>query len=201
MINEIENKNSLNEMSDLEHDKNQLEMMRYRVNNLSYILGMLGIFASLLGAFILLNSMNPINAFVIVKILLNIFILLGGFLAVEKTKNYSKNASIFLVGLGVVCAVRMFIFPWIIMDNYNKFVTAYNNGTSTAEYKKWIGATITGYYENGAVRWLDHSGVFRGIAAIVFLAAAAALLISAGVIGFIRSKKLTNYLNSLNGEK
>ena len=39
MINDIENKNSLNEMSDLEHDKNQLEMMRYRVNSLSYILG------------------------------------------------------------------------------------------------------------------------------------------------------------------
>ena len=128
--------------------------------------------------------------------------MLGGFLAVEKTKNYSKTASIFLVGLGGICVVRMFIFPLIIMNNYGKFVEAYNNGADTSPYKKWIGSTITGYYESGsAARWLDHSGYFRGVAAMILLAAAAALLIFAGVIGFIRSKKLTNYLNSLNQEK
>ena len=201
MINDIENKSSLNEMSDLEHDKNQLEMMRYRVNNLSYTLGLLGIFASILGAFVLLNSMNPTNALVIVKILVNIGILLGGFLCVEKAKNYSKGGSITLVGLGGVCAFRIFLFPLVIMTNYAGFVDAFNKGESTAKYEKWIGMTITGYYKNNTTRWLDHSGYTRAILAIVLLAAAAALLIAAGVIGFIRSTKLTNYLNSLNQEK
>ncbi len=201
MINEIENKNSLNEMSDLEHDKNQLEMMRYRVNSLSYTLGMVGILLSMLGAFVLLNSMNPNNALVIVKILVNIAILLGGFLCVEKTKHYSKPASFGLIGFGAVCVIRMFVYPLIIMTNYSKYVSARNAGTSTVEFEKWLGKTITGYYTNGAVRWLDHSGTTRGILAMVLLAGAAACLIAAGIIGFIRSTKLTNYLNSLNQEK
>lgn len=201
MINDIENKNSLNEMSDLEHDKNQLEMMRYRVNSLSYILGMFGILLSLLGAFILLNSMNPNNALVIVKILVNIFILLGGFLAVEKTKNYSKKASIFLVGLGGLCVLRMFIYPWILWSNYDGYSKALKEGKSTKEFENWLGATITGTHAGKTVRWLSESGIVRAIFAIVLLAGAAALLITAGVIGFIRSTKLTNYLNSLNQEK
>ena len=40
MINDIENKNSQKLMSDLEYAKNDTEMMRYRVNGLSYKLGL-----------------------------------------------------------------------------------------------------------------------------------------------------------------
>ena len=43
MMNNVENKNDLNKMSDLEFGKNKVEMMRYRENSLSYKLGMAGI--------------------------------------------------------------------------------------------------------------------------------------------------------------
>ena len=75
MINDIENKNSQKLMSDLEYAKNDTEMMRYRVNGLSYKLGLCGMICSLLGAFICLNSFNPNNFQVIIVILLNIVIL------------------------------------------------------------------------------------------------------------------------------
>ena len=108
MINEVENTNSLNQMSDLEHDKNELEMMRYRENHLSYNIGIIGIFASLMACFISLNSTNPITAVVVVKVLLNIVILLGGFLCIEKAKAYSKQASIGLMVFGAICFARIF---------------------------------------------------------------------------------------------
>ena len=111
MINEVENTNSLNQMSDLEHDKNQLEMMRYRENHLSYNIGIIGIFASLLACFISLNSTNPITAVVVIKVLLNIIILLGGFLCIEKAKAYSKQGSIGLIVFGGICFARIFWIP------------------------------------------------------------------------------------------
>ena len=45
--------------------------------------------------------------------------------------------------------------------------------------------------------YLPQSGVFRGVAAIIFLAAAAALFIVAGYLGMVRSRRLTTYLNSI----
>ena len=42
-MNNVENKNDLNKMSDLEFGKNQVEMMRYRDNSLSYKLGLGGL--------------------------------------------------------------------------------------------------------------------------------------------------------------
>ena len=67
MINEVENNNSLTQMSDLEHDKNQLEMMRYRENRLSYMLGFVALIASILACFIthyttLLTSPSPLSS-------------------------------------------------------------------------------------------------------------------------------------------
>ena len=87
MINERENNNSLNKMSDLEYTKNDTEMMRYRVNGLSYKLGLVAMISSLLGAFICLNSIQPKDWQVIFIIFINIIVLLGGFLAAEMVKN------------------------------------------------------------------------------------------------------------------
>ena len=67
MINDVENKDSLNRMSDLEFDKNSVEMLRYRTNKLSYTIGLLGIGFSLLAAFILFNSMAVNTPFVLFK--------------------------------------------------------------------------------------------------------------------------------------
>ncbi len=199
MINEVDNNNSLNQMSDLEHDKNQLEMMRYRENRLSYNIGIIGIFSSLLACFICLNSTNPITAVVVIKVLLNIVILLGGFLCIEKSKAYSKQASIGLIVFGAVCFARIFWIPLQLLTYFPKYM-AYINGSSTDKtFEKYLGKTITSAYSGAAdsIRWLPASGTFRGVFAIIFLLIAAAAFIGAGVIGYIRSTKLSNYLDSL----
>jgi hypothetical protein len=202
MINEMENKPSLNEMSDLEFDKNKLEMMRYRANGLSYMLGFGGIAFSVLAAFISLNSFNPNSVLVIVKILLNVFILLFGFLCCEKAKAYSKNGSLVLIGLGGICAARIFWVPLQLIIYFNKFKAALDAGEKTADYEKYIGKTITGYYKgDNTVRWLTANGNFRGIVAILFLALAATCFIIAGLIGVKRSVKLSGYMNSIKESK
>lgn len=200
MINEMENKPSLDQMSDLEFDKNKLEMMRYRANGLSYMLGFGGIACSVLAAFVCLNSFNPNNVSVIVKILLNVFILLFGFLCCEKTKAYSKQASLVMVGLGAICFARIFWVPLQLIVKFNGFQKALENGEDLKEYKNSLGAAITSFYEEGTnkFKWLSANGNFRGILAIVLLCCAAAFFIVSGVVGYMRSVKLSKYLNSIS---
>jgi len=81
MINEMEKNKTMSKMSDLEFDKNSVEMMRYRNNKLAYSLGLGGLAFGVLASFIILNSMAAITVQVILCIFLNIFMLLAGFLA------------------------------------------------------------------------------------------------------------------------
>lgn len=120
MMNNVENKNDLSKMSDLEFGKNKVEMMRYRENSLSYKLGMGGIGASVLACFFCLNAFNPIDVATLIAIMLNIVILLGGFLCVEKSKSYSFGGSIGLVVFGGVCLARIFWIPaFYLLAHYN----------------------------------------------------------------------------------
>lgn len=203
MINEQEKKATLNKMSDLEYQKNDTEMMRYRPNTLSHKLGLLGMGASILGAFICLNSMSPTNIQVLLIIMINIVILLGGFLAAEKTKSYSKTGSIAEIVFGGVCAARMFYIPLVLIVNYATYsecVAAgdtesekYNNAASN------LGATITSKDRHlVANAFLPSSGTFRGVTAMIFFAIAALCFIAAGVIGYMRAQKLSTYLDSIN---
>lgn len=219
MINEIENKNSQKNMSDLEYAKNDTEMMRYRVNGLSYKLGLFAMICSLLGAFICLNTYNPNNFQVILIIMLNIVILLGGFLAAEKVKNYSKAGAIGQIVFGGICFARIFYIPLIILINFSKYINAYNwlqdNPTVTdkditgqyttamSEASKYLGATITSYYTSSkqANAFLPANGYFRGVASIILFVCAGALFIAAGVIGYLRAKRLSTYLESINIKK
>ena len=75
-MNNVENKNDLNKMSDLEFGKNQVEMMRYRDNSLSYKLGLGGLVFSVLACFFCLNGFNPTSFTTLIAIMLNIVILL-----------------------------------------------------------------------------------------------------------------------------
>lgn len=216
MLNDIENKTTLNGMSDLEFDKNKVEMMRYRANGLSYKLGFVAIIFSVLAAFMSLNSFQPITAVVIIKIMMNVVILLGGFLFCEQAKNYSTKASIGLMVLGGVCVARIFWIPLQLIVKYNQLVSfqaekeqikeAGGNITDIQakidEIGKTLGATITSEFDGGyAVSWLPHSGNFRGIVAIVFLICAAVAFIFAGYLGFIKSKKLNAYMESIKDVK
>lgn len=219
MINEQENKASLNKMSDLEYSKNDTEMMRYRVNGLSNKLGLLGMVFSLLGAFICLNSFNPKDVQTILIILLNVVVLLGGFLAAEKAKNYSKQGSIAQIVFGGICFARIFYVPLLLMINYNNFVSGFKKYLETKDtadkaayevYEKYLGATITNgtkvsldasTNETYLVSYLSCDGNFRAIIAMVFFALAGVAFVAAGIIGYMRAKKLATYLNSLVEKK
>ena len=259
MINEQEKRNTLNKMSDLEYQKNDVEMMRYRSNGLSHKLGIFAMMFSLLGCFICLNSMKPSDIQVLIIIMINIVILLGGFLAAERAKTYSFKGSIALIVFGGICVGRMFYMPLGLITNYNAYVgmladqktytsisTKLNSGAELATteqeaLKKLVdiateaakqaqtevpadtvivddalktvaasiktmrgsvlGETIT--YKDGsnvAIAFLPSDGNFRGISAMILFAIAAALFITAGVIGVLRARKLSNYLDSLKAK-
>lgn len=202
MMNNVENKNDLNKMSELEFGKNKVEMMRYRDNSLSYKLGFGGLAFSILACFVCLNSFNPHNVMTIFAIMLNVVILLGGFLCIEKSKAYSFGGSIGLVTFGAICAARIFWIPLQIIIQYGSYTTWVKNGKVPADEPdiSYLGMTITTENKD-QLTYLPTDGTVRGIMAIVFLVAAAALFIAAGYIGMQRSRKLTTYLNSINDKK
>lgn len=198
MMNNVENKNDLNKMSDLEFGKNKVEMMRYRDNSLSYKLGLGALAFSVLACFFCLNGFNPNSFTTLLAIMLNIVVLLGGFLAVEKSRAYSAKGSIALVVFGGVCIARIFWIPLLMIIHYNAWVAEGKENNS--EHIKFIGKTITTDNQN-QLTFLPTDGNIRGVFAIICLIAAAILFIAAGYIGVVRSRKLTTYLNSINQKK
>ena len=182
-----------------EKDTNlESEMMRYRNNSLSYKLGFGGIAFSIFAAFICLNGFNPNSFLVIIKILMNIAILLFGFLNVEKAKSYSKKGSIVLIGLGVVNILRMFWVPLLLIINYNAWLGAAEE--DKAQYTSILGKTITSR-SNDLLTYLPQDGNFRGILAMVLLIISASFFIASGVIGYKKSVQLENYMSSLKENK
>ena len=187
--------------NDIETTKS--EMMRYRVNSTSYTLGFIGIGLSLLAAFVCLNSTRPATVSVIIKILMNIAILLFGFLCVEKAKAYSRQASWALVGIGGVCALRILWIPLQLITNWSKWLAAEAAGDAEGmnQAGKYLGETITGYLSDAAVRWLPNDGYFRGYAAIALLAVASVCFIVAGLYGVKRAVRLENFMKTLEAGK
>ncbi|MBQ9899573.1 MAG: hypothetical protein IJM36_00425 [Acholeplasmatales bacterium] len=231
MMNNVENKNDLNKMSDLEFGKNKVEMMRYRENSLSYKLGMAGIGASVLACFFCLNAFNPINFATLIAIMLNIVILLGGFLCIEKSKSYSFGGSVALIVFGGVCIGRIFWIPvFYLLAHYNPWksdsaalkvatkaletASKEENAADIDKYTKEV-ANLTSKVEAhekflgktitsnnyNKLTYLPTDGNVRAILAIVALVVAAAFFIAAGYIGVVRSRKLSTYLNSINQKK
>lgn len=200
MINELEKKSSFKAMSDLEITKNSVEMLRYRNNKLAYAFGIGGVAASLLAAFICMNSMNPSNFLVIFKIILNVFILLFGFLCCEKAKTYQVRGSFYLIGLGVICFLRILWIPLQLITKYHDWQAAVESGDDAAQQAagEFLGATVT---NSNQVAWLPNSGDVRGLIAIGLLVVAGALMIVGGVLGFMKAKKLAAYLDSLKETK
>lgn len=179
-------------------DNLECEMMRYRNNGLSYKLGFGGIACSIFAAFICLNSFNPNSFLVIIKILMNIAILLFGFLSIEKAKAYSKQGSITLMVIGGINIARMFWVPLLLIINFANWKNA--PAAEKAQYESILGKTITND-TNNLINYLPQDGYFRGIFAMILLAASAAFFIAAGVIGYKRAVKLNNYMESLKENK
>ena len=196
MINEQKERNVLTKMSDLEYTKNDLEMMRYRNNKLAYALGLGGMAFAILAVFFELNSINAGTFNTMVIISMSVLILLGGFLGCEKTKNYSKGGCISLFVFAGVSLANMYN-PILLIYYYKEFKA----GSESA--KSFLGPSVYSNLESSATSahgyfWAD--GNVRGAFIIVFIIASAALFVAGGVIGYLRSKKLTDYLTSIGSK-
>lgn len=213
MINEQKERNTLTKMSDLEYSKNDVEMMRYRPNKLTYWLGLGGMMLSLLACFFGLNSLNSGTANTFAIIMINIVVLLGGFLAVEQAKSYNPVGCVTLVAFGGLSFARIFYYPllmFIFFGDFSKYVDGYIANTLTEEEAStynfaasMLGPSVKGAYlkENVANAYFFPNGNVRAIFMIIFLSLSAAMFIAGGIIGFMKAKKLNTYLESINQKK
>jgi hypothetical protein len=212
-------------MSEVEYEQFKLEKLRYFDNKFSHGLGYVGIICSLIACFIALNTLSP-SAFlsgigVVIAILMNIFILLTGFLTVEKVKAYSIGYSRYMIGLGVFCIVRMFWYPLTTLVQYGKMMADNKSGNFTwaqllEKYGNVLGKSLLSgkpydaagnVIPNDSTALIDHVSTtgymtanytVRGIVMIVFLGIAAFCFIYGGYVGLKKSKQLKKYLASLN---
>lgn len=214
----------ISSMSEAEYATMQLEKMRYFDNKTSHTLGYIGIGCSLLAMFFALNTMSPAyflgGVGTVIAILMNIFILLTGFLTVEKVKSYSKGYSIYMIALGGVSVLRIFWYPLSTMKLYNQMISQIKSGDYakfgdvTKNFENKLGASIitgTPLDANGNdcsnnLSDFDHiatagffsaNGNIRGIVMIVLLLISAGCFIAGGIIGYIKAKKLHDYLATL----
>ncbi len=212
-------------MSEADYATMQLEKMRYFDNKTSHTLGYVGIGTSLLAMFFALNTMSPAYFLggpgTVLAILMNIFILLTGFLTVEKVKAYSIGYSKYMIGLGAVSVLRIFWYPLTTMKLYNEMISQIKSGDYATygdvvkNFNGKLGASIlngTPLDANGNncsnnLADFDHiatagffsaNGNIRGIVMIILLIISAASFIAGGIIGYKKSTKLKNYLDSLN---
>ena len=186
-------------MSKEEYATMQLEEMRYQNNKLSHMLGYLGVAGSLLACFFSLPSISPQAFFggagTIIIILLNIVVLLFGFLCAEKSKVYDVKYSKYMFGLGAVCIARMFWYPLFLMIWYNQFQAQGGAQVAAAQnaFKTKLGTTVLETYQG----WFFSSGNIRAIVIWLILGVAAFGFIFGGYVGVKRGTKLHNYVESL----
>lgn len=190
------------EILDIENVK--LEKLRYQKNSSAYILGFCAIIFSVFAAFIALNSLYP-NYFTIIKILMNIGILLFGFLSCEKVKNYSKPYSYVMFGFAAICILRILWAPRLLINGWSKLVEGREIGGDqgdklVSEAGKIIGESLTAQ-SSQQKGFLPQSGNLRATLCIVFLVTAAVLFALSGYIAYAKTKKLNNYLNSIETDE
>ena len=170
----------------------KVEKMRYQKNSLSYMLGFAGIGFSIFAAFILLNSLTP-DIYTIFKILLNIVILLFGFMCCENVKNYREKSAYMMLGIAGVCVARIFFGPVMLFKYYSKYLTFMEDGILQTDentiVSKWLGSSIID--KSG---FLTSTGYVRAILAIIGLIGAALCFIFAAIICIRKSKVLKKFL-------
>ena len=209
----VKNVASIDELSEL-----HLEKMRYNNNSLSYILGLLGIVLSIAACFIGLNSLNPNGFHTILKVLLNILVLLIGFLASEKVKVYNMKFTYVMYTLAGVSLARIFWYPLSLIVNYSKYIKLLDiNGdpaklaerfgnAGKSEAGQMLGSTLIGKLSEDKTSivktgYMTMDGRVRGIILMVILGAACACFLISGIINHIKSTKLHNYLERINQKK
>ena len=147
------------------------DRMRFVTNKLSSSLALLAI---LLNVFYFVSLYKNNNTYFYTydmgaSVLINLIFMLAVFLCSEGVKNYNKGYSIALIVIGVIELIRIFILP---LSAHQPIVA-----------------------DDGSITRAMETAQFVRI--VIYLAAAAALLVASGVIGVIRSTKLAQYKKSL----
>ncbi len=112
------------------------------------------------------------NVMIGISIVYNLLFLLFAFLASESVKNYAKNYSYVLLGLGIMQFVRIFILP----------MRAHNATTE-------INGVVTGVMGNGQFTTV-----------VIYLALSGAALIAAALINMKKCNELSEHLKSIGVE-
>lgn len=128
--------------------------------------------------------------FVGISIVYNLLFLLAAFLSSEGVKNYKIGFSFLLIGMGIGQLVRIFIIP--VLARFGGISQMFECGIF-GEVSESIAASVLA--ETGRTVPLIDQGQF--IYQIVCLVASAALCIIAGVVAFIKSTTLKNYMAEL----
>lgn len=203
-INETTNATEVKTMTPEERQFLDLEKMRYNNNSLSYKLGFGGIACSIIACSISLNSLQPTTFMTVLAILMNIIVLLFGFLATEKVKVYNLSYNKHMFVLGGVCIARIFWYPLLLIKNFASFKSSLDaNGYQIAAATKAaskINASILSAYNEGAANpsnYLWANGYTRGIIIIVFLGLAAACFILSGLVNLKKGTALKKHLETV----
>ena len=154
----------------------QLDRMRYTKNKLAANLVLLSIIADVFYFVSVYKSDVGTYYYSFLtgsSVIYNLVFMLFAFLCSEGIKNYKKQYSFVLLALGLFQFVRIFIIPF---KANNTLVT--------------IGTT--------EVKAMENSQFIR---CAIYLIVSGSALISSAVVGYVRSKKLSDYLDSLEPEE
>ena len=162
------------------------DIMRYKTNKLPASLALLGIVFSCLYFCLLYGYKTPFFSMwkIGISVMLTLILLLVTFLASEGIKAYKKKFAIVLIILAVIQVIRMFGLP-----------------LEALRYDSKLAATDV--HALGELRYfgVDLSSGLSYTLLILWLAASAACLIAAAVIGYINCTKLENFQKKVeNGE-
>ena len=179
-MNKVENNDVLNnEITPEEFEKISVELMRYRKNSLSYTFGLLALVFSIIAGFIALNSLKY-DFTTIIKILVNIAVLLFGFLFSEQVKAYNKKGCIGLLILAGVNTLRIFWAPLIFLSG------------NTDRFGKILGDP------NNNIAWMTWAGpIARGVMILIALLLSIGFFVYAAIVGLLKSNKLQKHMDSL----
>lgn len=174
------------------------EKLRYQKNTLAYFLGFGGIIFSIVAAFIELNTMKP-NYLTMIYILLNIVVLLFGFLSCENLKQYQRRYSYVMFGFAVLEILRIFWYPLLFIRKWSHYKKMISNGDESANayVQKYFSPQVyTTSPDNRG--YMGTNGTLRGIVCIILIIISAVFFAFSGYVGYIKSKQLEKYLESIN---
>lgn len=174
------------------------EKLRYQKNSLAYMLGFIGILLSAASALICLNTMKP-NFLTIVKILMNVVLLLFGFLSCEKVKNYSKKFSLVMFVFGAASVLRIFWMPLQMIVQWSNANTKTTDKDSMTTYlKKYFSEQVYNGDLASKKGFLPRNAAFRGVLCMILLIGSALAYFFSGYVGYLKANKLEKHLKSIN---